>query len=395
MAEAKKWSHRIFLITGEQPSRRSIVIWSCQNHPESGTSVFTSDDKKLEDLRVKGKLSASEIEELLALYPGEPFYASRMEEYLKTYSNPRTACCREKLHGDRTVGGYQLLKKLLDERGKHYKTIYTLLIGSNEYKGKHVKCPIKCETHNLIFYYSMQALNYTTSCPCPKCRVEPKHKNACVDIVKKRNAGRPGQVIRHASRVKAKYNNTCALTNSKVLLQHHHVDGQDFYTETQLDWQNNGICLNATVHRDYHHNFLLNHSIISKEYEKDALDPTDLLSEGLSEMDSSNPDLDLGGAEVSRYTFLEYLRFLIFDIKKNKSSYVNALNKRIVADYSSANEEYLHLDNVGKVTLESLENAIEKFSAEYKGENWALACQNDIPYANDRDLWAKVDRTWQ
>lgn len=393
--DAKKWNHRIMKVTGAKPSKRSIVIWSCNNHPESGMYVFSSDEPKLEDLFAKGKLSKAEIEELLSLYPGEPFYASKMEEYTKIYAkSPRTTCCREKLHSGRTVGGYSLFQKFLNERGKHYRTSYKLLISPNEYKGKHEKCPIKCEVHDEVFYYSMQALNYNTSCPCSKCRVDPKHKNVCVDIVKKRNAGRPGQVIRHASRVKPKYNNICALTNSNVLLQHHHVDGQDFYFETQLDWQNNGISLNATVHRDYHWNFLPNVSVISKEYSKEALDPTDLANEGLLEDGSINPDLSLNGAEVSRYTFLEYLRFLIFDIQKKKSSYVNALNKRIEADYFSSNEEKSNSVVVGQITLKSLEIAISKFSAEYKGENWALAKRNDIPNANNSVLWAKVDHTW-
>jgi hypothetical protein len=195
-----------------------------------------------------------------------------------------------------------------------------------------VKYPIKCESHEITFQYSMQDLNYITSCPCPMCRIDPNHKNGSVDIIKRRNAGRPGQVIRHASRVKAKYHSKFALSDSTFDLQHHHLDGQEFYTETQLLWEYNGICLCGTIHRDYHYNFLLNHSIIAKEYSlhKDNTythtihTPHIPLKEHVLLKKNSvhtfkeefcNPDLSLAGAEISRYTFLEYLRFLKYDIK--------------------------------------------------------------------------------
>ena len=73
-------------------------------------------------------------------------------------------------------------------------------------------------------------------------------------------------MIRHANRVKQKYNNQCALSNSTFELQHHHLDGADFYEEVALDWKNNGICLCGPIHRDFHNNFLRNNSILAKEY---------------------------------------------------------------------------------------------------------------------------------
>jgi hypothetical protein len=120
---------------------------------------------------------------------GEPFYASRMDDYLKLYKIQRTVCCREKLHSTRTLVGFERFEKLLADRGAHYKTKYTLQISAADYKGKHVKHPIKCESHEVTFQYSMQNLNYITSCPCPMCRIN--HKNGSVDIIKRRNAGRP------------------------------------------------------------------------------------------------------------------------------------------------------------------------------------------------------------
>jgi hypothetical protein len=175
----------------------------------------------------------------------------------------------------------------------------------------------------------MQDLNYITSCPCPMCRIDPNHKNGSVDIIKRRNAGRPGQVIRHASRVKAKYHSKCALSDSTFDLQHHHLDGQDFYTETQLLWEYTrtivSIC--GTIHRDYHYNFLLNHSIIANSYIERNKDNTynciypstphiPLKEKEMETTNLNNPDLSLAGAEVSRYTFLEYLRFLKYQSEK-------------------------------------------------------------------------------
>lgn len=324
-----------------------------------------------------------------------------MDEYLKQ----KKTCCRPKLFSDRKKEGYKIFQDLLTRRGNHYKTKYTLQITEKQYPGKHYKVPIKCETHNIIVNYSMQDLNTITSCPCPQCRKDPAHKNVAVDIIKRRNAGRKGQVIRHANKVKAKYNYTCALSNAINNLQHHHLDGQDFYPETRLLWEHNGICLCATIHQDYHYNFLPNYSIIAKEYsnftfnENELNPPTEylaLLNHTVNVKDSlfvdlSNPDFSLNGAEVSRYTFLEYLRFLIFDIKFNNSQYVNNFNQKMATKHciiNSLNGE------VGKITLETLEKAITKYYAEYVRDNWTLSSRKDIFYANNIELWNKVENTW-
>lgn len=205
-------------------------------------------------------------------------------------------------------------------------------------------------------------------------------------------------MIRHASRVKAKYNYTCALSHSTFDLQHHHLDGQDFYTETQLLYEYNEICLCGTIHRDYHYNFLLNHSIIAKEYSKDTFYPSTPCAEYTIETTNpNNPDLCLAGAEVSRYTFLEYLRFLKYDIKVKNSFYLNFLNKKMAREHSSINPSDARFGThlKGKITLERLEIAIQQFCAEYKGDNWGLAGRKDIPYANDHELWTKVDSSWR
>lgn len=196
-----------------------------------------------------------------------------------------------------------------------------------------------------------------------------------------------------------KYNYTCALSNATFELQHHHLDGQDFYEELALNWNVNGICLCGPIHRDYHNNFLKQHSIIAKEYleysfnadndewvEFNSLDGLDYLV---------NPDYYPNGAEVSRYTFLEYLRFLIFDIKHNNSLYVNNLNQKIKSVHASLKLSDPSFGNLGQITLNQLETAIDKYCREYKGENWALSGQSDIPFANDHQLWAKVDNSWQ
>lgn len=395
-SEKTKWGHCIYKVTGK-PTRRSFVLWSCTHHPNGGKNVFIEDDSVLKDLKKKNLISSKELDELIQTYPGEQFYASRIDDYLKCYTKKqqRMVCCREKLHGTRTLVGFEIFQNLLASRGAHYKTNYTLQIDAADYKGKHVKYPIKCESHDTTFQYSMQDLNYITSCPCPLCRIDPNHKNRSVDIIKRRNTGRPGQVSRHASRVKAKYNYTCALSHSTFDLQSHHLDGQDFYTETQLLWESNGICLCGTIHRDYHFNFLLNHSIIAKEYSKNTfhLDLSPPCSES-QKTNLNNPDLFLAGAEVSRYTFLEYLKFLKYDIKVKNSSYINVLNKKITLEHGSINPSDSRFGTLGKITLERLEICIQKFCAEYKGENWRLAERKDIPYANDGNLWTKVDEEW-
>lgn len=198
--QAKKWNHIVYAITGSIPTRRSKVLWSCLNHPEYGNYFFTEDDSKLKEFTndEENGLTQDNILNLISRFPGQAFYASRMDEYIRT----KTTCCRTQLYNIRKEEGYQIFEKLLGERGKHYKTTYTLLTNVKDYKGKLNKVKIKCESHNNIFEYSMQDLNFNTSCPCPLCRQDPAHKNVAVDIIKMRNAGRPGQVIRHASKVK-------------------------------------------------------------------------------------------------------------------------------------------------------------------------------------------------
>lgn len=64
-------------------------------------------------------------------------------------------------------------------------------------------------------------------------------------------------------------------------------------------------------------------------------------------------------------------------------------------EHSSINPSDSGFGTLGKITLERLEIAIQKFCAEYKDQNWKLAGRKDIPYANDRVLWTKVDASWQ
>ncbi len=138
------------------------------------------------------------------------------------------------------------------------------------------------------------------------------------------------------------------MSNVDIDLQHHHVDGQDFYTETKLDWEHNGVCLCGIIHRDYHYNFLPKHSKIAECFSDYAFD---LSSTDLPTTDDNDPDLAIGGPEVSRYTFLEYLKFLICDIKKNNSQYVDSLNKKMVESYGSSAKltlEQLYLPTVGR-----------------------------------------------
>lgn len=397
--QSRKWGHVIYLITGSAQgktvNRRSIVFWKCSHHPNSPPNTFAPDDPLLANLLLDTKvvISQQEIDELISEFPGEQFYASRMDEYTKRYKKtPRTQCCREKLHGDRKVAGYEIFQNLLKNRGKHYNTTYTLLIRADEYNGKRTKYPIKCIAHETTFKYSMQDLTTITSCPCVQCRVDPHHKNVAVEIVKRRNAGRPGQIIRHAQKVKEKYNYQCAVSNSTIELQHHHVDGQDFYTETKLLWQHNGICLCGVIHRDYHNNFLSKYSVIAKEFEDYTLDSSEIQTNSSSE-ETTNPDLSIDGAEVSRYTFVEYLKFLIYDIQFNNSAYVNALNQALVTQNGS--REASQTEVVGEITLTQVEKTLEKFCAEYKGSNWALSTREDIPFSNDSLLWKKVDAAWQ
>lgn len=360
-------------------------------------------------------LSPEQVGNLIKNYPNRKFYASRMDEYTKKYVpkntkltqsvSSRTTCCHAQYLDDLSQEGYEIFVKLLADRGAHYKTTYTLMVPlfmgeahSQQYKGKRKKHLIKCEAHNQTFSYSMMALNTITSCPCPECRVDPKHKNICVDIVKKRNAGREGLVIRHASRVKAKYNNTCALSGQNFDLQHHHVDGQDFYENLKLFWDCNGICLCAIIHRNYHNEFLRKHSCIAKQYE--AYEDSNTLNQEYpleEEKGKNNPDFSFEGPEVSRYTFLEFLKFLEYDLKTN-GGYVQALNTRLIEEQKELSKlssgQKKENAIVGKITLESVKSSIKAFCDSYKGENWVFATKEGIPFANDRDLWDKVDNSW-
>lgn len=398
---ASKWSHTICAITGSPPKRRSKVLWFCNNHPSDGTRVFEKNDSGLNQLldeHLKDNtlgLSKETIEQLIESYPNQPFNLSRVDAYL---TPTRVKCCYYGMLKERKEFGFELFKKLLIERGRHYKTTYKLLFTVDTYKGKLVKHPFKCVAHNKEVKYSMQDLNYLTSCPCPDCRVDPNHKNTCVEIVKRRNAGRPGQITRHAQKVKAKYGNSCALSGLTFDLQHHHLDGQDFYQATALEWNDNGICLCGTIHRDFHFNFLKKYSLIAKTYAdysfNEVVDWLETVPT-IQEEYKNNPDYILTGAEVSRYTFLEYLRFLIFDINSNDSQYVNELNKKIETD-SFLFQKTLKLTNrLDFITLEKLQIAIEKYCLEYKGKNWAFSSQEDLPFANNTSLWQKVDDCWQ
>jgi hypothetical protein len=372
--EAKKYGHTLYKITsslGKSPTRRSYILWSCNFHPDGGKNSFSLEEPKLKDFLARGIMTSSEIEDLISMYPGEQFYASRADEYSKKYSKKeRTVCCRKELHENRTQAGYIVFQNLLNKRGAHYKTKYTLQIGPTQYKGKHIKCLIKCEAHKRTFSYSMQSLNYSTSCPCPACRIDPAHKNVSVDIVKNRPANLAGRVRRHSGKVKAKYNNTCALSNSTIDLHYHHLDGRNFYTELQDFWQHNGICLAGTIHRDYHNVFLLQYSLIAKEYSEVRLDPRDCDTNlsNITTVKAEDPDFEDNNAEVSRYTFLEYLKFLIFDIKRRQSTYVNALNQRMLLEQAPQLVNSVD-SHSGKITLDVLEEAIKAYCNEYKGDN--------------------------
>jgi hypothetical protein len=105
-----------------------------------------------------------------------------------------------------------------------------------------------------------------------------------------------------------------------------------------------------------------------------------------------DPDDSWEGVEVSRYTFLEYLRFLLFDICSNNSIYVNSLNNKIQEDFLHSKQR--KTGQIELITYEKLETAMHNYCQEFKGANWALANDKEIPFANDKDLWAKVDATW-
>lgn len=334
-------------------------------------------------------MSANEIKEFVALHKRKHFYVSRLENYLGVYSkSTRQVCCREKLHTDRKHEGFQIFQNLLLRRGEHYNTEYTLLLDKNDYNGKHEKYKIRCETHGSVFEYSMQNLNYTTSCPCPECRKDSANKNMAVPIIQKRNILNKRKTM-NAQQVKQKYGNACALSKSSTHLHYHHLDVQDFYVKTQNSWQHVGICLLSTIHRDYHYNFLKNHSQIARKYSNIIKNLT--LTE-LPWTTQEDPDDSWEGAEVSRYTFLEYLRFLLFDIRSNNSIYVNSLNNKIQEDFLHSKQR--KTGQIELITYEKVERAMHNYCQEFKGASWALANDKEIPFANDKDLWAKVDATW-
>jgi hypothetical protein len=407
MVESKNWmkevfpsaeihNHQICAFTGKKPGRRTYVLWFCKNHPWSGDYFFTKNDPKIEEISQGNNsyltLPTEILESLLQQYPDQPFHCTRMDTYLtpgKSSSSERKFCCQAGMYEQRNDKGWKIFQNLLVARGQHYNTTYTLLVNEKEYRGKLEKCLIKCETHGITFNYSMQNLNGMTSCPCEKCRIDPNHRNVAVEIVKRRNAGRKGQITRHATEVKTKYGNRCALSHSTFELHHHHLDGVSFYESIALDWQHNGICLCGTVHRDYHHNFLPNFSLLKAEYTRYLTTNSDSI--GDSELNDSNPDFGLDGAEVSRYTFLEYVKFLIHSIK-NKTSYVRELNNLLIKNFQEKGNKETEVP--GQITLQLLQQAMEEYCAEYKGNNWFHANSQSIPFANDTSLWQKVENSW-
>lgn len=141
---------------------------------------------------------------------------------------------------------------------------------------------------------------------------------------------------------------------------------------------------------------MLNYSLIAKQYKLDNLNRNSKkVFQKNSRTDFMNPDFVITGAEVSRYTFLEYLKFLKFDIKMKNSSYISYLNKKCLLEQASIPLLDPRFGVCEKITLKKLEMAIQKFCLEYKGHNWDLSERMDIPYANDSNLWNKVDLLWQ
>lgn len=270
-----------------------------------------------------------------------------------------------------------------------------MLTTKEEYKNRNTRCRIRCTAHNEIFEYSLISLQGYTSCACPRCRTDPKHQNRAVDNVRRIN-GRPGQKI---DTVYVYFKNTTTSVLCQLQLLNFitiTLDGQDFYAETALSWNENGICLCGTVHRDYHNNFLKNHSLIAKEYSSFSFFEIQHSTENVFSM--FDPDENLDGIEVSRYTFCEYLRFLCFDIQKNNSVYVKSLNEKIEKQHFSfvKSSTKKGLNSKGEwspITLEKLVSAYNTYCEEYKGENWAFATTN-LPFANDVKLWEKVEKTW-
>lgn len=204
---AIQWNHKIYKITTQNGkiTRRCLVMWSCQNHPEAGVYKFPENVGIFQNFLIEKNIIESFSEEEIFFfvenYKGKTFYATRLDEYLRnSKKQPRTNCCAYGYVLQKKIGGYETFRTLLDRRGAHYNTTYTLLTPQENYKNKNTKCLIKCESHNEIVGYLLVALQGFTSCPCPKCRIDPNHKNRSVDRVRQIN-GRPGQRNRHHKRV--------------------------------------------------------------------------------------------------------------------------------------------------------------------------------------------------
>ncbi len=81
--DSKKWNHIIYKITGNTPTRRSYILWSCLNHQEGDrqSCTFVMEDPQLTKFRKKKVMSSTEVDELISAYPGQQFYCSGMDEY--------------------------------------------------------------------------------------------------------------------------------------------------------------------------------------------------------------------------------------------------------------------------------------------------------------------------
>ncbi len=87
------------------------------------------------------------------------------------------------------------------------------------------------------------------------------------------------------------------------------------------------------------------------------------------------------------------MRFLIFDIQTN-GTYVSDLNKQIEKEYTIFVKKNPKNTLWKPITLQNTFSAYEKFCAEYKADNWAMAENPDIPFANNPELWTKVENSW-
>lgn len=187
-----KSNHTIFKIT--KLNRRGFVLWNCNVHIDNDNrshKIFKPTQESLMKLVQNNELTQQELNELISKHENKYFYCTRMDQYLK---QDRKSCCEAGDLTSKQSKGFELFSQLLSDRGKHYKTTYNLLLLPQDYQGKYKKYPIRCESHGVTMNYSMQELNYNTSCPCDGCRKDPKHKNVAVPIILLRNSGREGQV---------------------------------------------------------------------------------------------------------------------------------------------------------------------------------------------------------